>query len=287
MSTRFSLGHLTVLGCAPPEMTYIAARAGYDYVSFRMMMMGSSNEMTYNYTLAENKGMLSQTRRALAETGLSVHDIELARITDDIDVTSYLPSFQVAGELGARHLICSIWTSNQKLAGDRFMELCDLAAPFGLTVNLEFVTWSDVTNLHTALDILRTAGRENVGILVDMLHLHRSRVRLEELEQIPCKWVNFAHLCDAPTEIPGDRKSLIHTGREERLYIGEGGIDIADVVSRLPKIPYSIEIPHLARVKELGYAEHAWRCLESAKAYFASAVCHSEPGPAIGLHRTD
>jgi hypothetical protein len=35
MEQEFSLAHLTVLGCAPPEMTYIAARAGYDYVSIR------------------------------------------------------------------------------------------------------------------------------------------------------------------------------------------------------------------------------------------------------------
>jgi hypothetical protein len=34
---------------------------------------------------------------------------------------------------------------------------------------------------------------------------------------------------------------------------------------------YSIELPHLARVKEMGYAEHAFRCLESAKAYFATS----------------
>ena len=30
MKQEYSLAHLTVLGCPPPEMTYIAARAGYD-----------------------------------------------------------------------------------------------------------------------------------------------------------------------------------------------------------------------------------------------------------------
>ncbi|MED3904758.1 sugar phosphate isomerase/epimerase, partial [Geobacillus thermodenitrificans] len=33
MARPFSLAHLTVLGCPPPEMAPIAARAGYDYVS--------------------------------------------------------------------------------------------------------------------------------------------------------------------------------------------------------------------------------------------------------------
>jgi hypothetical protein len=70
-------------------MTYIAARAGYDFVSFRTIYMGLPNEP--NYALANNKEMLQQTRAALVETGLKVHDIELARIADGVDVKSYLP----------------------------------------------------------------------------------------------------------------------------------------------------------------------------------------------------
>jgi sugar phosphate isomerase/epimerase len=61
---------------------------------------------------------------------------------------------------------------------------------------------------------------------------------------------------------------LIHTGRDERLYVGEGGIDIAAILNRLPEMVYSIELPHIERAKELGYAEHARRCLETSKNYF-------------------
>ncbi|MER2256473.1 MAG: sugar phosphate isomerase/epimerase, partial [Priestia megaterium] len=35
MPNQFSLAYLTVLGCSPPEMTYMAAKAGYDFVSLR------------------------------------------------------------------------------------------------------------------------------------------------------------------------------------------------------------------------------------------------------------
>lgn len=43
-------------------MTYIAARAGYDYVSIRPIYMGLPGEP--NYALAENPQMLKQTKRA-------------------------------------------------------------------------------------------------------------------------------------------------------------------------------------------------------------------------------
>lgn len=265
MTQQYSLAHLTVLGCAPPEMTYIAARAGYDFVSFRPIFFGLPGEP--NYALGENKELLRQTKTALADTGMKLLDIELARIYDGVDPKSYLPALEVAAELGGRHVLSSIWTEDRSFAIERFAELCELARSFGLTVDLEFVTWASVSTLKGALDILRNVNCDNCGVLVDTLHFHRSQVGLEELAAVPREWFHFAHLCDAPAEIPATKEALIHTGRDARLYAGEGGIDIAAILQRLPAIPYSIELPHLARVKEFGYAEHAWRCLQTAKSY--------------------
>jgi sugar phosphate isomerase/epimerase len=264
---QFSLAHLTVLGCAPPEMTYIAARAGYDFVSYRIILLGTANEP--DYALAENKQMLQQTKTALAETGLKVNDIEVARIADGVNVKSYLPALETGAELGARHVILSIWVTDRNRAIEGYSELCDLAKPLGLTIDLEFVSWANTANLQEAVSICRAAHRTNCGLLIDTLHFNRSRVRLEELDAVPQPWFHFAHVCDAPKEMPTTSEGLIHTGREERLYPGEGGIDIAAIINRLPEIPYSLEIPHLARAKELGYAEHAWRCLQAAKKYFS------------------
>lgn len=265
MKREFSLAHLTVLGCAPPEMIYIAARAGYDYVSLRPIYMGLPGEP--NYDLANNKEMLKQTKKALAATGLKLHDIELARICDGLDPKKYLPALEVGAELGARCLLSSIWTPEREFAIECYAELCDLAKPLGMTVDLEFVTWADVKNLQEAVDVLKAAKRENCGLLIDTLHFYRSRVALEELSQIPRQWFHFVHICDGPVEIPTAKEELIHTGRDARLYVGEGAIDIAAILKRIPQVPYVIELPHLARVKELGYAEHAWRCLETAKEY--------------------
>jgi len=267
MARQFSLAHLTVLGLPPPEMTYVAAMAGYDFVSFRIIYMGLSGEP--NYALAENAQMLRQTRTALRSTGLRVHDVELAKIADATDPRAYLPAMEIAAELGAKAVLSSIWTSDHACYVERFAELCDLARPLGLTVNLEFVTWASVTNLRQAVDVLRTVKRPNAGLMIDTLHFHRSRVRLEELDEVPRDWFHFAHICDAPAEIPTTVDGLIHTGRDERLYLGEGAIDVAAIVNRIPEVPCSIELPHLERAKELGYAEHARRCLVTAKEYLA------------------
>lgn len=273
MAIEYSLAHLTVLGCPTPEMVYIAARAGYDYVSPRLIYMGLPGEP--NYALADNPEMLRQTKRALADTGLKVHDIELARVYDDMHPTKYLPAMEVAAELGAKSVLSSIWTPQIEYAKEKFGQICDLAKPFGLTVDLEYVPISSVNTLAKACDVLYSVERSNAGLMVDMHHFHRALDKPEDLDAVPREWFHFAHLCDAQAEIPSERNEMTRILREERLYVGEGGIDIAAILNRLPKMVYSIELPHLARAREMGYAEHAFRCIESAKAYAAQHLVHA------------
>ena len=273
MALQYSLAHLTVLGCPPPEMIYIAARAGYDYVSLRPIYMGLPGEP--NYALADNPEMLKQTKRALADTGVKLHDIELARVYDDMRPTKYLPAMEVAAELGAKAVLSSIWTEKRDYAIEKFGELCDLAKQFNLTVDLEYVPIAGVKNLAGAVDVLRTAKRDNAGLMIDLHHFHRALDKPEDLDALPRAWFHFAHLCDAQGEIPTERAEMIRILREERLYVGEGGIDVAGILNRLPEMVYSIELPNLARAKEFGYAEHAFRCLESAKNYAAKNIVYA------------
>ena len=264
---RFSLAHLTVLGCAPPEATYIAAAAGYDFVSFRIILLGLPGEP--DYALARNPEMLRKTRRALAETGLKVHDVELARIADGVDVRTYGPALQTAAELGARYVVASVWTDRRNYALESLAELCDLAKAADLNVSLEFLTWTPLANLQQAVEMCRAVKRDNCGLLIDTLHFQRSRVSLEELNALPAEVFHFAHVCDAVKEIPSAPEELIFTAREARLDPGQGGIDVAAILARLPNVAYSLEIPNLKRVKEVGYAEHARLCLENARKYFS------------------
>jgi sugar phosphate isomerase/epimerase len=274
MKRQFSIAHLTALGCTPPELVHIAAQTGYDFVSLRPIYMGLPGEP--NYELAKNKNMLRETKAAFADTGIRLLDIELARIYDAMDPKNYLPAFEVAAELGGRHVLSSIWTEDQSYAIEKFVEVCELADQFNLTVELEFVPIASVKNLSQALNILRSASSHNAGLMIDIHHFHRSGDSLEDLQKIPDSYFRFLHLCDAPAEPPKSKEEMIRILREERLYLGEGGIDVAGIVNSMPpNIPCSIELPNTKRVKELGYEEFARRCLQTAKE-FLSLHAHEE-----------
>ena len=274
MGNQYALAHLTVMGCSPPEMTRIAARTGYDFVGFRLIPMGVSGETAY---LPDDKKMIRETKEALDDTGVKVLDLELARILADKSPKDYAPAIEVAAELGARHVISSAWTTDRtdrNFVVERYAEICEIAKPFGLTVELEFPTFSRLTNLQEAADIVHAANCQNCGILIDTLYIHFSRIDLNELDVWPREWFHLLHICDALPEIPTTREGMIHVARDERLYLGEGCIDFAAIFERLPQVPYSIELPNLKLVEEIGYEEHARRCLESAKHYVET---HTDP----------
>jgi sugar phosphate isomerase/epimerase len=266
MTKKFSIAHLTAMECPPPELTYIAGRTGYDYVSLRPIYMGLPGEP--DYALAHNKKMFNETKKALQETGVKLLDIELARIHHDIDPKTYEPAFEAGAELGASHVLSSIWTDDRNAYMERFQEVCELADKYGLTVDLEFVPIASVRTLAGAVEVLETVNEKNAGLMIDAHHFHRSGDNPEDLKKLPREWFHYFHLCDAPGAEPESEEEMTRILREERLYLGEGGIDVKSMTDSIPEVPYSLELPNIKRAKELGYEEFARRCLLSAKEYF-------------------
>jgi sugar phosphate isomerase/epimerase len=262
------LAHLTLINCTPAELIYVAARAGYDAVSPRFITMNVPGELTHSPL---DPDQIQATKTALKTTGLKVLDIELARITEDCDPREFEAALELGGQLGAKHMIMSAWTptrDDRNFIIDCYAETCEIAEPFGLSVDLEFPSFSRLRTLDETLDIVRAADQPNGGILVDTLYLHLSRVDLAELLHVPGELLNFLHISDALPGIADTREGMIQLARDARLYPGEGCIDFAGIIERMPPVDYSIELPNQSRVAELGFEEHARRCLIHAKRTF-------------------
>jgi sugar phosphate isomerase/epimerase len=252
-----------VLGCAPPEAIRIAARCGYDWVGLRIIPLGLPDEP--RYVLEEDLALFRDTREALRETGVRLHDIEDAVIDVDRDVRSYRQAMELGAELGARHLICNVWGGEPAFVQDQFNELCDLAESLDMSVQAEFVTFTRLFDLQDAWRLVRTSGRANAGVLIDMLHFLRSGVAVEELDAIPRERFALVHLDDGPAADRPSVEFMKTAARRARLYVGEGTAPIREVVARLPDVPLAIEIAHAERVRELGYEKFAAECLRRAR----------------------
>ena len=265
MKHDYSLAHLTALTLTPPQLVDVAARTGYRYVGLRMTRV-TPDEVLYD--LARDKALMKATKARLADTGIAVHDSELFRMDPALEPENFLAELDATAELGAYHLIAQLPDPDGERKTARFARLCDLAKARGIFVSLEFPHWTETGNLAEAVRVLHAVNRSNAGILVDMLHFARSDSSLAELAALPREWFRFAHVCDAAKEVPPTMAGIIRTARDERQFPGEGGIDVRGILAQMPqKIPYALEIPHVALTRAVGPEEVARLAIAVARSH--------------------
>jgi sugar phosphate isomerase/epimerase len=264
----FSLAHLTVLHRPPPAMIELAARTGFDAVGLRLIAVTPT---TPGYDLMADHAMLRATKAAMAATGVRVGDIEFVKITPDIDVRAHEAFMATGAELGAKHMIVAPYDPDLSRLSERLAALCDLAAPYGLSVELEFFPWTNVPDLAAADRVVATANRPNAGVLVDALHFSRSASTLDQLQAMPASRLPMLHLCDAAGPTPTTHDGLIFTARGDRLPPGEGEIELVALLRAMPAgVTIGVEVPmRNARVED--DHEIAQRCLDGARRVVAAA----------------
>jgi len=268
MKHDYSIAHLTAPHLSPPDLVEAAAAAGYRYVGLRLTPVTPEDQV---FALATDAALMRETKARLAATGVEVLDIELARIGPDTDPRTFQPILDAGAELGARHVIGQLPDPDRERKIEHFAELCDLAKASGLTVELEFPSWTETADLTEAVHVLRAVNRANAGILIDTLHFARSGSSIEELRALPREWFRFAHVCDAAAETPATREGLLRTARAERLFLGEGGIDVRGILAAMPEdIPYTLEIPRATLASLVGEQECARLALVAARRYLDS-----------------
>ena len=264
MQASYSIAQLTALDFSPPEIIELAARTGYDQAGVRLLPVAPG---AVAYPLMDDARMLRETLARMNDTGVKVFDLELIRLDAQFDLQRYLPFFEVGAQLGAKAVLVAGDDPEQGRLVEHYARLCDAMQPFGLSADLEFMPWTAVNDLASALHIVEQADRANGGILVDALHFDRSDSRFEDLQRIPTQWLHYAQICDGPAMRPDTHEGLIQAARCGRLLPGEGDIDLARIWRSLAAaVPVSVEIPNDRRVAQVGVEAWAREALAAAKA---------------------
>lgn len=192
--------------------------------------------------------------------------------------TSRWEAFDVATALGARTVI-AVHTIGGELVPERdveaFARLCDDAAERGLRVAVEFVPFSGVRDLPTALELLEHADRANAGLVVDVWHLARSGGTPDDLRRIPPDRIFTVQLADGPAEAPDD---LIDEAVFHRDLPGTGTMRVAECVAVLTDMGVAAPVgPEVFR-SEWGDRSPA----EVARELFSATVAVLDPATRLG-----
>lgn len=261
---EFSLAYLTVVGEHPHRMVEIAAGAGYDFVGMRFNPV-ADGEVAFPFL--DDRTFVRDFLSALDANDMRVLDVELIRIGPDDDPDDYAHFIEVAHEIGARHLVVQLPDPDRARAAAHLARICDLAAEYDLTADLEFIPWTPTCDLAAAAEIVHLADRPNAGILVDTLHFDRSGSSVPQLRLLSPDVFRLIQLCDAPRESPLTDEDMIRIARGARGLPGEAGLDLRPLIEALPMVPYSLEVPNDFMREALGDDEYARRVLEASRRF--------------------
>jgi sugar phosphate isomerase/epimerase len=252
------------------ELIGVAAAAGFHGLTLWPNM--------WRHALRRDGLTLKDVRDLLDEHGVTVTDIETvadwrpSTAGAGFPSTGRLEAFEVARALGARTLDTAHAVGGE-LDLDRdaaaFAQLCDDAAEHGLRVALEFVPFTAVPDLGTALELVRRAGRPNAGLVIDLWHLARSGSAPGALADVPPQLIYTVQLADGPATPPDD---LIEDARSRRQIPGAGELRIAEGIATLCGMGVDVPIG-----PEVFVAEWADRPCEWAEQLYISTRALLDP----------
>jgi sugar phosphate isomerase/epimerase len=263
---RLSLAQLTINEADAPQSIEAAANAGFDAIGLRVI---SPAGVLAHPALAGNEALLRKAERALAETDLTVLDVNSFWITAWTTPQNFLPVLDAASQLDAESVLTVINDPDLARAREVLAECCAVADPAGIKIALEFQPYGSVRTLSEAIAVVRGVGMQNIGIVLDVLHLYRSGGQVADLRGVPAELFAFAQICDAPLASP-PASELRAEARSRRLYPGEGELPLFDIMDALPpEITLDVETP-TERAAHLPVREQAKLAADTTREFLAA-----------------
>ncbi|TDF91233.1 sugar phosphate isomerase/epimerase family protein [Paenibacillus piri] len=124
----------------------------------------------------------------------------------------------------------------------RLRTCAQLLAPYGIRLAIEFVgphhlrtRWKHpfIWGLQETVDWIDAIGERNVGLLFDSYHWYTNELGVEDIVRLDASQIVLAHINDAP-DLP-----IAEVLDNDRLFPGEGVIDLAGFLRGLKQIGYS------------------------------------------------
>ncbi|KAB2850455.1 MAG: sugar phosphate isomerase/epimerase [Hyphomicrobiaceae bacterium] len=256
-----SMAHLCEIDTPPLELIEAAAKAGLASVGLRVAQASAGG---IEYPL-RGEAERAAVRRRIAATGTSVLYVELISISERTRAADHEPLLETGAAIGARRLCVAGDSTNFPIVTEKFADICDLAKSYGIEVDFEFMPFRAVRTVAEAAGIVKGADRPNGHVLVDALHVFRSKSLLADVTKLGPKLTGSFQICDAPAEPPAD---LVAEARTNRLIPGEGGLDIWALIDAMPaKTPIGVEVPLALQYPQLSPAERLALLVNRTRSY--------------------
>jgi len=235
---KLALNGATTMRASLETDVQAAVAAGFDYVEIwkAKLKHGSVRDLfrdTSVRPLSINSIEHITFRDADAYEGIKQECRELSKVAAEIECPYIVV---VPGRLPAGDV--DVVTESVPVV----TELCDIAAEHGVALGFEFLGQPDcsVQTLDVAEEIVREAGRDNLGLVIDSFHFYAGGSTVEMIEKLDPRLIYIFHINDAE-DLPRAELEDRH-----RLLPGLGILPLREMVAAFRKIGYdgvaSVEI---------------------------------------------
>jgi len=264
-----SLEPLTLPDVGALELIDIARLTGFDCVG---LVLNSPASTLPADPIVTDLALRDTAVKTLKRTGVRFLNIECFNLTPDAIPVSFERGLICGHALGARTASAIIWENPDRAdVLEKLRSLCDMARELGIRVNLEFMALSkSLPSLQAAVELARDCDRDNIGIMVDLLHLVRTGGSVADLRALDSQLIGGAQICDGPQQI-GAEAMLAEAGGNRALP-GTGVFPIAEFSDALPRdLIIGVEAPQNAQIGHVRPVERARRLIQAVRRIIPSS----------------
>jgi sugar phosphate isomerase/epimerase len=228
---NLSLCPLTIIRAPHHELVEAAVAGGFSSVGLRLIAPRPGDPV---HPLVGDAKAVKGLDRLMKDNGVTLFDIESCWLSPATDPAAIRPALEACAALGGTYLLVAGTDPEWNRMAANFAAIAGLAAEHGLKVGIEPTSFCLLSRLDQARDLLRQAGADNAGIIIDTLHMARAGETASSLAALDPRLIAYVQICDARRATPRSPAELMAEARGDRLLPGEGDLPLNDMLDALP-----------------------------------------------------
>ena len=260
---------ISVFGMPPVAFVELARDLGVRHITTGLQPM-EYNPYDYPRWSLRDPETRRQMIKAMDDCGVSLSGGEGFLVQPGADARAgNLANFEAMAELGATCVNSVSFEPDFQRNVDQFGLLAETAAEFGIEVMIEFVPIFAVADLATAHRIVQAAGRPNLRLMIDTMHVARCGATAQDLAALEPQAVGYVQLCDCP--LKPVNPDYMDEAMHQRLAPGDGELPLRDMLAAMPRDRIvGVEIPLRSEAMAgVQPRESVGRCLAAARRLLA------------------
>lgn len=260
---------ISVFGLAPAAFAELAAQLGCEYISTALAPFPNSPERHPPWSLRDDAPLRREFKAAMAANGVALSLGEGFLIRPGAPIAQAQADLDLMAELGAPQVNVVNLEPDRARAIAELAAFAELAAARGMKALVEFLPGLPIGTLGEAAAAVRAAGRPDLSLVIDAMHVFRSGASVADLAALDPPLVGHVQLCD--TLRAGSGSDYADEARFERLPPGEGELPLRDALGVLPEgVIVGLEIPMRSKaLAGVGPRERLEPCVAATRALFS------------------